>query len=202
MTNATPSNMAGQDRKQYHHEAFQLSMGGALSDRQTQVPRVMAASTLMDYALPLDPEQCNMANGRPFDDDRSANPPASDASQASFPRSLGSTSGSLQNVTMQPRQTQPFQTQTPVSMGYSQLLMGRAGSRRTVVSSSRAVTHDNVNNFEPSLPAGPPSPSMLNMQQLSLVDTPGRPLPATPKSPMAPTPHTSVFLQPTVLWAT
>jgi hypothetical protein len=177
-------------------------MGGALSDRQTQVPQVMAASTLMDYALPLDPEQCNIANGRPFDDNHNANPHASDASQASFPRPLGSTSGSLQNAAMQPRQTQPFQTQTPMSMGYSQLPMGRGGSRMTVASSSRAVTYDNVNNFEPSLPAGPPSPSMLNMQQLSLVDTPRRPLPATPKSPMAPTPHTSVFLQPTVLWAT
>jgi hypothetical protein len=194
--------MAGQDRKRYHHEAFQLSMGGALSDQQTQVPRVMAASTLMDYVLPLDPEQCNMANGRPFDNDRSANPPASDASQASFPRSLGSTSGSLQNATMQPRQTQPFQTQTPVSTGYSQLPMGRGGSRTAVVSRSRAVTYDNVNNFEPSLPAGPPSPSMLNMQQLSLADTPRRPLPVTPRSPMTPIPHTSVFLQPTVLWAT
>jgi hypothetical protein len=215
--------MTSQDRKRYYHEAFQLSMN-AIPGRHAQIPRIMSESTLMDFSSPLDSENCNKENGMPFDNIRHANPLTSGAPQCSFLRPLGSTTTSLQNVTVQPRHTQPLQDLTPVLTEYSRasaqdlLPMNCQGLHTAFPSGSDAITNssvlgsvtakaghviyeDNVNNINPSLPAGRLSPGELKMQQLSLFDTKKRPLPATPKRPMVPAPRATVFLELSADWA-
>jgi hypothetical protein len=193
--------MTCQDRKRDFSQAIQLT----ISNRDTPVPNTMTASSLSECSTPMSLND-DKENESPFDQDKyGAALETPGALQFEFHWPPATTPHPLAPTRMQACLRLPLQILTPLSSnveqatGESSLPIGRDGFRPSLTLSSDYsidgdilgyanlepgfAIHDDDDtamSYGPLTPLTPLTPSVLNMQELSLLDIPNRPLPNVP----------------------
>jgi hypothetical protein len=203
-------------------QAFQLALT-AIPTHQTP-PQTMAASALSEFSTPI----CfnnDKENESPFDQSKSSTAPDTPATSQSYLHwPPGMSPFALAQVHLQAGHVLPLQTLTPLPLKVSQapgalLPVGRDGFRPTLTLGSDYLMDGDIlcsmdseprfpiyedNSVLSGGPVTPLTPSVLNMQDLSLRNLPHRPLPPVPISPTRPVPRqirASVYVDLSSKWA-
>jgi hypothetical protein len=215
--------MTSHARKRDFSQAFQLALT-AIPNHRTP-PRTMAASTLSEFSTPIwfnnDKE-----NESPFDQTKMAATPETPATvQRKLHWPPGMSPFSLAQAHLLQGRVLPLQTLTPLpsmlskATGEALMPVGRDGFRPTLTLGSDYPMNGDIlgsmdsgppiaiyedNSVISRGPVTPPTPSALNMQDLSLLDLPHRLLPPVPTSPIrlvAQQIRASVYIERSSKWA-
>jgi hypothetical protein len=194
--------MTGHDRKRGYSQAFRLAMNVS-SKHQTQVPKTIVALSLSEFSTPSWLEGSNKENATPFDERKGKAPLTPDRPQSKFHYPPGLTPFPLERTTEISFRGRPLQDliQLPQDAGEApgQALSPSSGAWHRLTLDSNHSSNVDLPGFEFGSPGpmisvheddyamsdtqvstGPPTPSALNMQDLSLADHQTCPLPRLP----------------------